>query len=868
MSLVKSPRESSPDMTLLLAFLFAAQSDNTGLFEKKVRPVFAAKCYGCHGPKMQMGGINLSTAPSIDMTRIARAVTYNEKIKMPPGGKLPAEEMESIKSWVEQGAHWPKAAAQPVAQHWSLQPVKDRAPPAVNNEKWIKGPIDRFILAKLEENKLRPASQAPKETLLRRATYDLTGLPPTPKEIEEFIASQSPDAFKKVVERLLASERYGERWGRHWLDVARYADSTGMDEDHIYPHAWRYRDYVVKSFNMDLPYNRFVVEQIAGDLMPGRPERGTIATGFLALGPKPLARQDRVQMIYDVVDEQIDTVSKVFMGLTIGCARCHDHKFDPIPTKDYYGLAGIFASTLNFRNLGRPGSVSYIYYAPLDPAAYGKYQAHRWSMYSKQLEMEEALAEDVARESALLRPKIADSLVEAWKASHGGAPTVWSKWIERADEKARKGYLKNWFEATEANIGDVAKQYQEAFRKSGEAWETQLSNWRRRLASDIVADRDLQARPTVDAGRHALFAAVSAKGGPADFAESQRVAFLRQEFQDLKKTLPAEPAMASAVTDGVPVEQRVFLRGDHQNLGEPTSKHFPTALGGGDQPAIKSGSGRLEFAQWLTNPAHPLTARVMVNRIWQWHFGEALVRTPNNWGTTGEQPTHPELLDYLAKQFVERGWSIKEMHRMIMLSSTYRQSSNASREQDPGNRLWARANRVRMSVEEVRDSYLMLDGSLDPTIGGSLLSEAKGKKARSDPDDNLRRTLYTPVRRGSVPKLLAAFDFGDATSPSEGRPRSNVAPQALYILNSKFVLDRAQGFAKLLLADTGANDRARLELAYLAAFGRRPGSGEIDSALSYIDSMEKRLGTSDAHLTAWQSFCHILMSANEFLYVN
>ena len=864
-------------MTLLFAFLlagsflFAAQADNTELFEKKVRPVFAAKCYSCHGPKLQMGGINLSTAPSIDMTRIARAVGYNEKIKMPPGGKLPAEEMESIKSWVEQGANWPKSAAtqQPASQHWSFQPVKTYAPPTVKNEKWIKSPIDRFILAKLEENKLRPAAPASKETLLRRATYDLTGLPPTPKEIEEFLSDQSADAFKRVVDRLLASERYGERWGRHWLDVARYADSTGMDEDHVYPHAWRYRDYVVQSFNSDQPYDRFVTEQIAGDLLPGRPERGMIATGFLALGPKPLAQQDRVQMIYDVVDEQIDTVSKALMGLTVGCARCHDHKFDPIPTKDYYGLAGIFASTLNFRNLGRPGSVSYIYYAPLDQAAYGKYQAHRWSMYSKQLEMEEALAEDVARESALLRPKIADALVEAWKASHtGGAPTVWSKWLERADEKARKGYLKNWFDATEANIGEAAKQYQEAFRKSGEAWDTQLGNWRRRLASDIVADRDLQVRPAIDADRNAFFAAASAKGGPADFAESQRVAFLGQEFQDLKKTLPPEPAMASAVTDGVTVDQRVFLRGDHHNLGEPASKHFPIALGGGEQPAIKTGSGRLEFAKWLTNPANPLTARVMVNRIWQWHFGEALVRTPNNWGTTGEKPTHPELLDYLAKQFVERGWSIKEMHRLIMLSSTYQESSNAPREQDPGNRLWARANRVRMSVEEVRDSYLALDESLDPTLGGSLLAEGKGKRGRSDPDENLRRTIYTPVRRGSVPKLLAAFDFGDATTPSEGRARTNVAPQALYMMNSKFVIDRALGFAKLLLADASVDDRARLDRAYRSAFGRRPDSGEMDSALSYIDTLEKRLGTPGAHLTAWQSFCHILMSANEFLYVN
>ncbi len=859
-------------MRYVLLFLFAAAAfaDDAEMFEKKIRPVFAAKCQSCHGAKMQMGGINLSSAPSIDMTRIARAVAYDGKIKMPPGGKLQAGEIESIKTWVEQGAVWPKASATvPAAQHWSFQPMKNPPLPAVNNEAWAKTPIDRFILAKIEENKLKPAKPTSKETLLRRATYDLTGLPPTPKEIEEFLADQSPDSYRKVVERLLASPRYGERWGRHWLDVARYADSTGMDEDHTYPHAWRYRDYVVKAFNDDLPYDQFVREQIAGDLLPGRPERGVVATGFLALGPKPLAQQDRVQMIYDVVDEQVDTVSKSLMGLTVGCARCHDHKFDPIPTKDYYGLAGIFASTLNFRNLGRPGSVSYIYYAPLDQLAYGKYQSQRWAMYSKQLEMEEALAEDVTRESALLKPKVADSLVEAWKVLHGtGSTTAWSKWLDKAGEKARKGYLKEFFAATETTIGEVAKTYEESYKKSVDAADSAMANWRRRLASDMVADRDLQARPTLDSDKHGFYLALMAKGAPGEFPETQRVTFLRQEHADLKKTLPAEPAMASAVTEGVTIDQRVFLRGDHHNLGEPASKHFPTAVTNVKQSEVKTGSGRLEFANWLVDPEHPLTARVMVNRIWQLHFGEALVRTPNNWGTTGEKPTHPELLDYLAKQFVARGWSVKEMHRIIMLSNTYQQSSGGSREQDPSNRLWARANRVRMSVEEVRDSYLMLDGSLDATFGGSLMAEVKGKKGRPDPDENLRRTIYTPVRRGSVPKLLAAFDFGDATSPSEGRPRSNVAPQALYVMNSKFVVERAMGFAKLLLGDAALNDRARVEKAYLSAFGRKPDAGEVDSGLSYIDTLEKRLGGQDAHVTAWQSFCHVLMSANEFLYVN
>src|SRR5262249_20055877 len=357
---------------------------------------------------------------------------------------------------------------------------------------------------------------ASKLTLLRRVTYDLIGLPPTAQEIHDFLADNSKDAYAKVVERLLASPQYGEQWGRHWLDVARYADSTGMDEDHNYPYAWRYRDYVVKAFNDDLPYDRFVTEQIAGDLLPpdhpgGVNERGTIATGFLALGPKPLAQQDRLKMIYDVVDEQIDTVSKAFLGLTVACARCHDHKFDPILTKDYYSLASIFASTEAFRNLGRPGAVSYIYYAPLDPAAYSRYQEHRWQMYGKQLEMEDAMAEDWTREYGLLRPRIAELLTAAWKVERHGAKSEdaivdkWARWLQSADDKARQGYLKKLFDATDTTVAQVAKEYQENYIKAATRLDGQLDNWRKRMAIEVVQDRDLPERPKITGEANPFF---------------------------------------------------------------------------------------------------------------------------------------------------------------------------------------------------------------------------------------------------------------------------------------------------------------------------------------------------------------------------
>ena len=897
-------------LLFLAATLTAQTAEGPEFFEKKIRPILATRCYACHAGAKPMAGVNLSSGEGLAAvvtggdaagSRLFQAVGYSGAIKMPPAGKLAAGEIADLKAWIEQGAPVPKDAAPSQAglapnakiaegrKFWAFQPVKEEAPPKVRNEAWVETPVDRFILAKLEEKGIAPAAPASRLTLLRRVTYDLTGLPPTEKEIADFLADRSKEAYAKVVDRLLASPQYGERWGREWLDVARYADSTGMDEDHNYPYAWRYRDYVVKAFNDDLPYNRFVMEQIAGDLLPAAPgavdERGIVATGFLALGPKPLAQQDRLKMIYDVVDEQIDTVSKAFLGLTVACARCHDHKFDPILTKDYYSLASIFASTEDFRNLGRPGSVSYIYYAPLDPAADARYQAHRWRMFGKQLEMEEALAEDWTREYGLLRPKMADLLAAAWKLEREGVKPdgpdaklaeKWARWLHSADEKARQGYLKKLFEATDATLAQVARDYQDGYMKTAARLDGQLESWRKRFANEVAQDRDLPERPKIASEANPFFAAVTYRGGPMELADSPRVAELRREWKQLEESLPPEPPMASAVREGAPVEQRVFLHGDNNSPGAPVAKQFPVVLAGEAQPPVTRGSGRLELARWLASAENPLTARVMVNRIWQGHFGEGLVRTPNNWGKMGEKPTHPELLDYLARRFVESGWSVKAMHRLILLSSVYRQDSRAgkpAREADPANRLWSRFNRLRMPVEEIRDSILALSGSLDLTQGGSLLPPSgppvKGKpRPRVDPDELARRTLYIPVRRGSIPTVLATFDFGDATTSGEGRPRTNVAPQALFMMNSRFVIERAGGFARRLLDDASLTDAQRVERAYRMALTRPPEAAEVDSALTYIAQLEKKLNSPDARALAWRSFCHVLISTNEFLYLN
>ena len=857
-------------MVLIAAAPLCAQSADPGeFFEKKVRPILAAKCYACHTGKSPMAGLDLSSPAGIAgvaQGRMFQAISYTGKIKMPPPGRLPDSEIADIKTWLDAGAPVPQSPRAAHGRHWAFEPLTDPAPPEVGNEAWVRTPVDRFILAKLEAKGIAPAAPAASLALLRRVTFDLTGLPPTAREIQDFLADSSPGAYAKVVDRLLASPQYGEQWGRHWLDVARFADSTGMDEDHMYPHAWRYRDYVVQAFNNDLPYDRFIVEQLAGDLLLGAP--AAVATGFLALGPKPLAQQDRIKMIYDVVDEQIDTVSKAFLGLTIACARCHDHKFDPILARDYYSLASIFASTESFRNLGRPGAVSFLYEAPLDPAAYNAYQAHRWRMYAKQLEMEEALAQDWARENGLARTKIADALVAAWKNPDAGGP--WERWLRSAGTKAREGYLKKFFAATPDTIAQVAREYQDEYAKAAARFENQLDNWRRRYAAEALEQRDLPQRPKPDA--NSFFGAASFEGGPLELPDSPRVALLRQEWTGLQASLPPEPPMANAVRDGAVVDQRVFLHGDNNSPGAPVPKQFPIVLAGEKQPSIEHGSGRLELARWLAGPRNPLTARVMVNRIWQWHFGEALVRTPNNWGKTGEAPTHPELLDYLAARFIESGWSIKSMHRLLLLSNVYQQGSRASKAAaaaDPANRLWSRFSRTRMSVEQIRDSLLALGGHLDLTVGGNPLPSVPSTAARRtvDPDSFPRRTLYVPVRRGSIPAILNTFDYGDATTASEGRPRTNVAPQALFMLNSRFVLEQAQGFAGALLQQAALTDTERIRQAYRMALTRDPDAAETDNALTYIGEMRKRIGEPEGRAKAWQSFCHVLLSTNEFLYL-
>jgi hypothetical protein len=756
---------------------------------------------------------------------------------------------------------------------WSFRAIKDPSIAAPSS-------IDALIQVKLDEKGMKPAKPASKLALIRRATFDLIGLPPTEPEIEAFLADQSPDAFAKVVDRLLASPRYGEKWGRHWLDVARYADSTGADEDHRYPYAWRYRDYVIGAFNRDLPYNQFVMEQIAGDLMPAPDGQevnveGVIATGFLSIGPRLIAEQDKPKMLYDFIDEQIDTTTRGILGLTVACARCHDHKFDPIATADYYSLAAIFANTKSFSKIGKTG-VSEIYYAPLAPSAVVlRYIEHQAKISTLRRQVNAIADAEADRRQAPLRAHIAEYMMATRhpELAAGLDPVVLARWKKfLTPDKDPNPLLTKWHNATAANEQEVARAFQHDFDEQFKEWTKEGQHWNA-LVSVVTDGSALPAHPPLKDGEFMFLRAVmlEKEDGPLALPDREaaklyspelklRVAYLRAKQDDVAKEGPEEPPMACAVAEGKPVAQHVLMRGNPALPGEPVTRRFPTILAGDNQPELPPGSGRLELAQWMASPKNPLTARVFVNRVWQWHFGEGLVRTPSNWGLLGERPANPELLDYLTARFIEDGWSVKKLHRRIMLSAAYQMSSDISKEaaeQDPGNRLLSHFSRRRLDVEEVRDSMLALDGSLDLTMGGTLQKgtgtdgENSAGRLSIDPATSKRRTVYLPLRRSNLPSLLNLFDFGDATTTCEGRALTNTAPQALFMMNSAFVNDRSAALAKEL--------GGHVDLIYQRILDRLPTAAEKNDALAYVE----KVGDG-----GWQSLCRILLSSNEYIYVD
>ncbi len=909
------------------------------LFEKNARPLFATKCQGCHNAKLKSGGLDVSSPEGLQQAKeggffgtpedpnkslMMQALSYEGRVKMPPQGKLSPETLSDLRDWLSAGAALPAAAVptdtsapenstglRPTAlrgkiteadkKFWSFAPIAHPTPPSVNRKDWPTNAIDRFVLANLEKNGLQPAPPANKTTLLRRATFDLTGLPPTEKEISDFLADKSPQAFEKVVDRLLSSPRYGERWGRQWLDVMRYADSTGSDEDHRYPHAWRYRDYVIKAFNDDMPYNQFVREQLAGDILAADPAahvgyRGVVATGFLALGKKALAQKDLPLKRYDVVDDQIDVTSKAFLGLTVTCARCHDHKFDPIATKDYYAMAGIFASTLSYEK----GETGDPVQTPLVPDE--QYQEFR-KQWSQVLDTESKIAKilDFDKELKKYRDK-QESLIPAYMTA---AYRVYAKqespeavaaetklddkqlvrWAEYLKVSTRPELAK-WIAATDANRQQVALGYQSDFKKSAYQYDQDLSWWKQAERSFPSAGKVAGPRPQVSKTQDAFYYATFVAAGPLQRTEEEQIATLSPEkaseihtllakLGELQKTVPSqEVPMACAVKEGETIPQKVFVRGDYHNLGDSVPLTAPAILQiNAPEPPVSTKSGRLELANWIVDPKNPLPARVMANRIWQGHFGDGLVRTPDNFGKLGDRPSNPALLDYLARQFMETGWSIKKMNREIMLSQTYRMSAEydeTKKLKDPEDRLLSRFPRQRLSIEQIRDAFLAIGGDLDLTMGGTLDpgvgtdGETSSGRISLNPESTNRRSIYLPLRRSNLPTLYMLFDFGDATSPEGKRNPTTVATQALFVMNSPLVNREAQSLADKTLKTKTASQR--ISDLYVKVLDRRPDPSEVDAGLTYIQSLRSKYNQINEK-QAWQSFAHALMASNEFIYI-
>jgi len=870
-------------------------------FETRIRPLLAKNCFACHtGSKL--GGLRLdsrdtllkggNTGPAVtpgdaDGSLIIQAVRRTHpRIKMPPTGKLRDEEIGDLTAWVKAGAIWPEAAVvQPPRAadgryvitpeqraYWAFQPFRKPNVPVVKDSSWARSEIDRFILAKLEERGLKPVKPADKRVLLRRATFDLIGLPPRPEEVDAFLSDNSPNAFSEVVDRLLASPHYGERWGRYWLDYARYADDKFGRGDTKLVNAFRYRDWVIRAFNEDMPYDLFVKAQIAADLLD-RPDREKLlpALGFYGLSPEE-------------VEDRVDVTTRVFLGLTVGCARCHHHKFDPIPTEDYYALLGVIRS-------------SPYHEIPLAPEA----QVTAYHEVQKRInQIKEAIKEFTERETnelaEMLAKKTAGYMVAAWQVTTGVASSsktvadqakldqeTLERWIKYLKTQKEHEFLRTWDDAVARKAGieeirKLAADFQalvlsvNAEKKAmddrnyvalGGAAGMKVVNKRQYTNVESLEIkkyylwRDLASDPYMREG-------FKFEGGVYYYGPKHIERFLsgawkehlqdfRAELAALEKALPPRYPFLHAIHESEkPANAKVEIRGEPENLGAEVPRRFMSILCNPEPIPFTKGSGRLELAEAIASPKNPLTARVIVNRIWQLHFGQGIVRTPSNFGMLGERPTHPELLDYLAARFVEGGWSMKALHREIMLSSVYGLSSGITAEniaQDPDNRLLWRANVVkRLDAEALRDAMLAVAGTLDQMMGGA---------AAPLDDKNRRRAVYGFVSRNQPDAGLALFDFPDANATADQRVVTAGPLQRLYFMNSSFVVQQAKAVAERLQASSG-DDMGRIITAYKLLYGRRPTEFEIQLGLDFVRPRSK----------GWPQYAQMLLASAEFSSLN
>lgn len=937
-------------LLVVVPFSVAAETDVAGteFFETKIRPVLVEHCFECHSAKAQPpeGKLRLDsrdalrkggkTGPSLvlgkpEASLIIKSLRYtDEDLQMPPNGKLPDTVIADFEKWISLGAPDPRATEtetkptdagieQRASTHWSFQPVRRPQTPTVKDSSWLSSPVDAFALSKLEQRGLKPSASADRRTLIRRLAVDLTGLLPTASDVDEFVNDARPDAYERLVNRLLDAPQYGERWSRHWLDVARFADTKDgvlmYGDDRLRPFAYTYRDYAIKAFNDDTPFNRMIEEQLAADLIEPKVEPWRLgAMGFLTLG------RQFDNNIHDVIDDRIDTVTRGWLGLTVACSRCHNHKYDPIPAEDYYSLYGVFASS------EAPLELPLIEPLESNPAAAESEQklAAKRAELRKFLDDQYALLLETARqrvgdylvhvattqpdplETAIfflslaptdLRPPMvakwrrfiqqraqADDPVfgpwhDAMKVAEAELPNRWTElrvaWAKKAaglDRGQLNPLVRNALDAAQPKAqadvarlyGDLLKSVYEDFKKTPPTAAT--------ASAGATAETLLAAK-----AREQLLAIVNNLDSPAYFPKSRTRDHMSRSEKDsfggkmneidrMAVQAPQHAQRAMVLNDSDQLhDPRVFVRGNPAAPAQRVPRQFLKVASNADRKPFAQGSGRLELARAITSRDNPLTSRVIVNRVWMHHFGEPLVANPSDFGLRSDPPTHPELLDWLAADLVENGWSLKRLHRQIVLSQTYQQASfdrSDCRTVDPDNRLLWRMNRRRLDLETMRDSFLSISGRLNQQMFG------RPRDLANDPQ-HARRTIYGLVDRQSLPSLYRSFDFASPDSTAERRPLTTVPQQALFGLNSPFIIEQVKSLVNQPEIANISNRSDRITTIYRRVLLRNPTADEVSAADEFVLSAEQARTTGvPSALEPWQQLAQVLLLTNELMFVD
>jgi hypothetical protein len=922
-------------------------------FDKEILPILKANCYKCHGDGKAKGGLSLASREGIfkggasglaivldrfQDSLLLKAVNHVDDLAMPPApaAKLTPKEIDSLTRWVKVGvpglpekALAKKAITDQDRGYWAYQPVKRPAVPDVKNKAWVKNPVDAFILAKLEAKGLTPAAPADRRTLARRVYYDLIGLPPTPAEVDAFVNDKSADAYERLIDKLLDSPHYGEKWARHWLDLVRYGETNGYEFDQPKPFIWRYRDYVVDAFNNDVPYDQFVRQQIAGDLLSNVTPESLIATGYYRLGQWDSGAADRVQQKYDVLDNTVSTTGQVFLGMSIACARCHDHKSDPILQRDYYRLLAFFHNVGDFGAKNTKRVVA--------PVAAKDHE--------KLLREKQEAEVELARQVYQLEQRFAVALAAKMGLKISELPTsdlmelhyrfyrdTWEKLpaFDSLLPETEGPIAHNYFTLAPASraeaIGLVFEGKLKVLQEGEYTFSLESTDGARLIVDDkTILDRpgkgkqSAEAKTKLPAGllpvrleyfntydkpylklewsgpgveRRALTAEVGkdktdlaalirSHGAEAVGDKDTKLYFkLVAELAQSRQAKPAEIGIqVSCVVETGSAPTYLLQRGNPKLQGERVDPGFPEVLV--DAKAKVAKGGRLALANWLTDPQNPVTARVMVNRLWQHHFGRGIVPTPNDFGKNGEPPTHPELLDWLASEFTASGWKMKQMHRLLMTSSSYRMSSQANKKAvsaDPANNLFWRFNMRRLTAEEVRDSMLAVSGKLNlrmagPSVYPPISREVLAGQARpgtgwkpSPPDEAARRSIYVHIKRSLLVPILAQFDQADTDASCPVRFTTTVPTQALGLLNDDFSNEQAKLFAGRLKKEAAAGPKAQLAMAIRLTTGRVPTDEEVARDVAFINGLVQQHQL--AEVDALRFYCLMVLNTNEFMYLD